>query len=248
MPHAALLATDHRPWPLPKRPWVMTMDWEDLLFLHWRVAAAALQRHLPPAVEVETFDGSAWLGVVPFRMARTRFRWLPPVPTAHRFPELNVRTYVRCAGRPGVWFFSLDAQSQLAVAGARATFGLPYRYARMRWERSGDEVSFASERRDRAGGEARFRARWKAVGEHQPAASGSLEHFLTERYCMFVAGKNGVQCGEIAHAPWQLAPAAVDLDECDVTQQLGLDLREPPASVRAALPQTVAGFRLTQWP
>jgi uncharacterized protein YqjF (DUF2071 family) len=208
-----------------------------------------VQRLLPAGVEVETFDGSAWLGVVPFRMVRTRWRWLPRLPTAHRFPELNVRTYVRCAGRAGVWFFSLDAHSRLAVAGARATFGLPYRYARMRCERAGDEVVFASERRDAAAPPAHFRARWRAVGGHRRAAPGTLEQFLGERYCMFVAGRGGgVHCGEVAHAPWHLAPAAVDLDACDMTRGLGLDLHEPPASVLAARSLTVAGFRLQPWP
>jgi uncharacterized protein YqjF (DUF2071 family) len=248
MPHPALLATDHRPWPLPDRSWALTMDWEDLLFLHWRVPGDSLQPHLPAGVEVETFDGTAWLGVVPFRMARTRLRGLPRVPTAHAFPELNVRTYVRCAGRSGVWFFSLDAHSRLAVAGARAAFLLPYRYARMHCARRADEVVFASERRDPAGPPARFAARWRATGEHRTAAPGTLEHWLAERYCMFVGDRGRVRCGEIAHAPWHLAPAAVELGACAVTQQLGLDLSGPPASALAALPQTVAGFFLRRWP
>ena len=248
MPHAALLATDHRPWPLPDRPWVLTMDWEDLLFLHWRVPGEVLQAHLPEGVEVETFDGSAWLGVVPFRLARTRFRWLPRLPSAHAFPELNVRTYVRCAGRSGVWFFSLDAHSRLAVAGARATFRLPYFTARMRCERRGDDVDYASERMDGRGPPASFCARWRAVGEYATAAPGTLEHFLSERYCMFVAGRGRVSCGEIAHAPWQLAPATVELAACDMTRELGLELRDPPASALAARPQTVAAFGLQPWP
>ena len=91
------------------------MGWHDLLFLHWRVPAASLRAHLPPELELETFDGDAWLGVVPFRMVDTRFRWLPRVPTAHTFPELNLRTYVRAGGRSGVWFWSLDETSRLAI-------------------------------------------------------------------------------------------------------------------------------------
>lgn len=220
----------------------MTMDWEDLLFLHWRVPAAALQPHLPPGVEVDTFEGSAWLGVVPFRMARTRARWLPPIPTARDFPELNLRTYVRVDGRPGVWFFSLDAASWLAVVGARATFGLPYFRARMRCERLGDQIVYESERTDRRGPEARFRGRWQPIETHRPTAVGSLEHFLTERYCLFAARRGVLLCGEIAHAPWQLAPAEVQLDVCDMTQLVGLTLAGPPASVLAAAPLRVAAF------
>src|ERR1041384_4639793 len=105
--HPALQHAGHRPGPPPRAPWLLTMDWEDLVFLHWPVARQRLQPLLPPAGEVEEFAGSAWVGGVPVRMARTRLRCLP-LPGAHAFPELNVRTYVRAAGRPGVWFFSLD--------------------------------------------------------------------------------------------------------------------------------------------
>jgi len=242
MVHPALLQTEHRPWPLPARPWVMTMDWQDLLFLHWRVPAPALQPHLPAGVEVDTFDGSAWLGVVPFRMARTRVRCLPPVPTTHDFPELNLRTYVRVGDRSGVWFFSLDAASRLAVAGARATFGLPYFRARMRCERTGDQLVYTSERTDRRGPPALFGGRWRPSGAPRPAAVGSLEHFLTERYCLFAARRGVVLIGEIAHAPWQLAPAEVQLDVCDMTRLLGLQLEGPPVSALAAAPLCVAAF------
>lgn len=221
------------------------MDWEDLLFLHWRIDAAALARVLPEGLEVETHDGSAWLGVVPFRMERTRFRWLPGLPTAHRFLELNVRTYVRSGGRSGVWFASLDATSRLAVAGARATFGLPYLRARMSLERDGETIIYKSERIDDRGPTASFRSRWHALGESRAPLPGSLEHFLTERYCMFVSGRNGaVLCGEIAHRPWQLAPATVELEVCDMTRLLGIELPGPPTSVLMAERQEVVGWGL----
>lgn len=243
MSHAALLTTDHRPWPLPERPWAVTMDWEDLLFLHWAVPAAKLQALLPSGLEVETWDGAAWLGVVPFRMARTRLRWLPPVPTTRGFPELNVRTYVRRGDRSGVWFFRLDAQSRLVVAAARSAFRLPYLYARIDTARDGDAFRFASERRDRRAPPAAFGVRWRAAGRYARSRSGTLEHFLTERYCMFVAGHNGEPlCGDVAHAPWQLAPATVDLEVCDVTRGLDLALDGPPLSALVARDQTVVGW------
>jgi uncharacterized protein YqjF (DUF2071 family) len=113
-----------RPWPIPKAPWVLRMAWEDLLFAHWPVDAARLRATLPEALELDLFEGRAWLGVVPFRMNDVGLRRLP-APGATRFPELNVRTYARHLGRPGVWFYSLDAGSALAVAGARAWFHLP---------------------------------------------------------------------------------------------------------------------------
>ena len=117
------------------------MDWVDLLFLHWPVDTAALRPHVPAELELETFDGAAWVGVVPFRMARTRARFAPPVPTARDFPELNVRTYVRRRGEGGVWFFSLDAASRMAVEVARRWFGLPYFRARMACEAQGETPS-----------------------------------------------------------------------------------------------------------
>ena len=175
MTHPALLDTRHRPWPLPARAWSLTMRWEELLFLHWPVAAAALRPHLPPGLELELFDGTAWLGVVPFRMARTRCRWLPPMPTAHTFPELNLRTYVRGGGRSGVWFFSLDAASRLAVEGARLGFGLPYFAARMACARDGERVRYRSERTDARGPAAVFRGEWRAMGPFAPARPGTLE-------------------------------------------------------------------------
>src|SRR5262245_32187842 len=219
------------------------MDWEDLVFLHWPVAAAALQPLLPAGVEVEQFDGSAWLGVVPFRMARTRLRWLPPLPTAHAFPELNVRTYVRCGDRAGVWFFSLDACSRLAVLGARALFRLPYFVATMQCERHNGSLVYASGRRDPRAPGAVFVARCRRNGAPATAPAGSLLHFLTERYCLFTANGDGrPRCVEIAHAPWRLSPAAVELGTCDMTRLLGIDLPASPPYALMAEPQTVVAW------
>lgn len=218
------------------------MRWEELLFLHWRVAAQDLQRLLPAGLTVDTFDGEAWLGVVPFRMAATRFRWLPAVPTAHAFPELNVRTYVRSGATSGVWFFSLDAASRLAVEGARWSFGLPYFRARMQCSRAGDLVSYASERRDRRAPPATFGANWRALGPARCSAPGSLEHFLTERYCLFALRRGRLIRGDIAHRPWELAPAQVGLQVCDMTRQLGFELAQPAASALVAQPLTVAAW------
>jgi uncharacterized protein len=118
--------TDHRPWPLPEQRWAMAMRWYDLLFAHWPVKPDVLQPLVPGGLRLDTFDGWAWLGVVPFRMEGVRPRYVPERPFAFAFPELNVRTYVTAAGRSGVWFFSLDATSRLAVRAARWWYGLPY--------------------------------------------------------------------------------------------------------------------------
>ncbi len=243
MTHPALLKTDHRPWPLPRRPWVMTMQWTDLLFLHWPVPKEPLQRLLPAGVEIETHGGDAWLGIVPFMMRRTRLRGLPPLPTAHEFPELNVRTYVRAGGRPGVWFFSLDAGSRLAIEGARAWFGLPYFRAEMQFEQRSLLTSFTSRRTDARAPGARFAAGYQSGGSSRTAQPGSLESFLVERYCLFAQGRDGrLRCGEIAHDPWRLMPASVQLGVCDMTRILGIQLPDCLPYALCAEPLTVAAW------
>src|SRR5688500_15722341 len=131
MLHPLLLAQAHRPWPVPPSPWIMTQTWSKLLFAHWPVPPEQIRPLLPPSVTLDTFDGQAWVGVVPFDIPNIRPRFLPPIPTMAHFLELNVRTYVTRDGKPGVWFFSLDAASRLAVEGARLAFHLPYFNAQM---------------------------------------------------------------------------------------------------------------------
>lgn len=211
----------------------MHMRWNALAFLHWPVPAAPLAARIPPGLALDTFDGQAYLGVVPFEMDETRFRFAPPLPTATRFPELNVRTYVTAGGRPGVWFFSLDAASKLAVRGARATFHLPYLDARMAWRREGDVVHFSSARTHRGVPPARFEGRYRPTGPQAPAVPGTLEHFLTERYCLYAAGPRGLVRGEIHHAPWPLRPGEVTLDSHNMGGLAGVELAGPPTLVHS---------------
>ena len=133
--HSIVESTAHRPWPMPRAPWLMTQSWHDLLFAHWRVDVSEMRRAVPAAFDLDLFDGEAWLGVVPFHMTNVGLRATPAVPWISAFPELNVRTYVRVADRPGVYFFSLDAARWLAVAAARTLLNLPYYTADMTLER-----------------------------------------------------------------------------------------------------------------
>src|SRR4051794_11071808 len=128
---ASLRRTDHRPFPLAPGPWVMGQTWIDLLFAHWPVPEETLRRAVPAGIPIDTFDGSAWIGITPFEVVAAHPRAVPPLPWLSRFPELNVRTYTTIGGRPGIWFFSLDAARALTAAAARATYRLPYRHARM---------------------------------------------------------------------------------------------------------------------
>jgi uncharacterized protein YqjF (DUF2071 family) len=162
----------------------MQMRWHDLLFMHWPVSADALRPHVPPSLELDAYEGCAWIGVIPFRMTNVRPLMIPGLP-ASSFLEINVRTYVRHNDCSGVWFFSLDAASRLAVWGARRFFHLPYHFAEMQASQSGKGIRYRSCRlSDRA---LRFAAEYQPTGGPRHPRQGDLDHWLTERYCLFSA-------------------------------------------------------------
>ena len=220
---AGLEQVEHRPWALPERSWTIGQTWDDLLFAHWRVDAAALRRLIPAQLELDEHDGSAWLGITPFLITGFRLRGTLALPVVSAFPELNVRTYVTGGGKPGIWFFSLDTSSRLAVEAARLTYKLPYFHARIVHEHRGARVEFASSRRN--GGrpfvfEAAYRPDDGGAFESEP---GSLEHFLTERYCLYAADEEGLHRAEIHHPPWQIQTAEVSI-ELNTMPPDGIDL------------------------
>lgn len=228
-PHEILARMEHRPWPLPTAPWVMVNRWRELLFAHWPVRLQELHPHVPAALEIETWEGYAWLGVVPFRMENVRPRWAPPLPWISAFPELNVRTYVQYRGTPGVYFFSLDASNPLAVAIARSVFRLPYYNARMNVEISNSEIHYHSRRTHRNAPPAELIALYRPSGEPYLAAQDTIEHWLTERYCFFTLNRRGdvVRC-DIHHAPWPLQPAEVEFESNTMLKPLGVSIRTQP--------------------
>src|SRR5271154_4830818 len=172
-------SSTHRPLPLPSRPWIMRQKWHDLLFMHWRIPPGTLRPMIPASLELDQFEGSAWLGIVPFRMTGVRLRGTPGIPGLSAFSELNVRTYVTACGKPGVWFFSLDAASTIAVAAARAWVHLPYFRARMSLKAAGDENRYRSHRTHRNPPPADLRVSYEPTGRIFQARQGSLEYFLT---------------------------------------------------------------------
>ena len=215
--------TAHRPWPLPPGPWIMAQSWHDLLFAHWPMDAGALRRLIPPELEIDTFEGHAWLGIVPFRMSGVRLRWTPALPWLSAFPELNVRTYVTAQGKPGVWFFSLDAANAVAVAVARMSFHLPYFRARMTCLEVDGRIEYRSRRTHRGALDAAFEARYRGTGEVFEPQRGSLEHFLTERYCLYSAASSGrIYRGEIHHPPWALQKAEAQFTKNTMAPGAGL--------------------------
>jgi uncharacterized protein len=235
----------HRPWPLPNRPWVMAMQWHDLLFMHWPVPPAVLRPAIPPTLTLETFDGAAWLGVTPFRMAGVRPRLVPPLPWISAFPELNVRTYVTAEGKPGVWFFSLDAANPLAVRGARSLFHLPYYDAAMASESDGNMVRYTSTRTHRGAPDAIFAGRYRPSGPVSHAAVDALEYWLTERYCLYAADRRGrVWRGNIHHARWPLQPAEADIEYNTMADQLQLRLPQRAPLLHFALRLDVVAWTL----
>lgn len=216
---------EHRPYPLSGSPWGISMSWHDVLFMHWPVREEVLRPLIPPALSLDTFDGSAWLGVVPFRMSGVRPRYAPSVPLLSDFPEINLRTYVTADGRPGVWFFSLDARNPVAVRLARATFNLPYFDARMSCERDGDEVVYHSVRTHRGAPDAQFAGRYKPTGEVKESRPETIENFLTERYCLYSASRQGrVRRGEIHHVMWPLQKAEAEVEKLRMADQIKVKL------------------------
>jgi uncharacterized protein len=224
-PETVLGRVEHRPYPVPSGPWALAMSWRDLLFMHWPVEVEALRPLVPPALGIDTFEGRAWLGVVPFDMIGVRPHLVPAVPWFSHFPEINLRTYVTAEGKPGVWFFSLDASSRVAVRLARATFHLPYFDAEMYSHASGDEVDYRSLRTHKGAPGAKFAARYGPAGEPFESGKGSIENFLTERYCLYSSDRKGnIRRGEVHHHLWPLQPAEAEVRTLAMTQQIGLKL------------------------
>jgi uncharacterized protein len=213
----------------------MRMRWVDLLFAHWPMEPAALRPLIPPGLDVDTFDGRAWLGIVPFGMEDVAPRGLPAPPIVGRFPELNVRTYVTDRGLPGVWFLSLDAASWLTVEGARRWFHLPYVHAAMSMTRHDDTVDYVSRRTDPGAADASFTARYRPTGPVELAAAGSLEAWLTDRARLFARRGDGrLERTEIRHAAWPLQAAEADMDARSMAAAHGLRLPDEPPHLRYA--------------
>lgn len=184
--------------------------WRNLLFLHWEVPASALAAVLPQELTVDTFEGRAYVGVVPFTMRDVSPWWSPSVPGVSNFDEMNVRTYVHYKGRePGVWFFSLDAAATIAVLVARAGWSLPYFRASMKLEVSGANVSYRSKRRWPEPTPAELECKY-VIGEEIGAAEpGTFEHFLAERYILYAKREGGLRIGRVHHRPYPLYRAEV---------------------------------------
>jgi uncharacterized protein YqjF (DUF2071 family) len=229
-PEEILQHKDHRPWPLPRSPWIMRQTWNDLLFAHWSLPAEQMRPLVPPELGLDLFDGKAWVAVTPFHMTDVAFRGMPPIPVLSAFPELNVRTYVTNQGKAGVFFFSLDAFNPPAVWGARLTYHLPYFYARMfvdiatGGEYGTREIRYSS-LRFRAP-RAEFKGTYGPTSPPATSKPGSVEHFLTERYRLYSVYQGGVYAADIHHLPWQLQTAEATITGNSMAAAAGIALPE----------------------
>jgi uncharacterized protein YqjF (DUF2071 family) len=224
-----LFATAHRPWPAPMTPWVMTQRWNDLLFLHYPIAPEVLRPLVPEALPLDTYDGRAWVSITPFWMDHVRPHGSPRLPFVSQFPELNVRTYVTYGGKPGVYFFSLDAGSLSAVWGARIFYRLPYWKASMKVKGKGSGQIDYHSKREHGPRPATLRAKYGPAGTPFHAVPGSLEYFLSERYCLYSVPGKRIYRADIHHLPWSLQPADYSIDENTMAAAAHIDLPAHPA-------------------
>jgi hypothetical protein len=208
----SLRRVGHRPFPIPNSRWTLGQTWEQTLWAHWPVDAAELRDRVPGDLELEEHDGSAWLGIMFFRVRALRARGALPLPGISSFLQLNVRTYVRGPdGLPGVWFFSIDASSRLAALGVRRIYNVPAFHARMTLDSVGGWLEAECARIGERGRV--FSGRYRAAGDVTPAEPGSLEWFLTERYRLFTAEGSA----EMHHDQWQLRPAEAEVELHSIT-------------------------------
>jgi uncharacterized protein YqjF (DUF2071 family) len=202
----------------------MEQTWNDLLFAHWPIAPEVVRRLVPPILQLDVFEGNCWVAVTPFHMSGIRFRGLPPLPGLSRFPEMNVRTYVTFGGKPGVFFFSLDAGNLPAVWPARAGYHLPYFHARLNVGQENDWITYQS-RRDQ---QTKFTGKYRPVAAVDLRRPGTLEHWLTERYCLYTVRLNSIFRAEIHHERWPLQDAEAEIAQNTVAATAGITLPDVP--------------------
>lgn len=205
---ATLAQIDHRPWPLPQTPWRWRQAWLDLVFIHFEADPDELRKHLPPGLELELFEGKAWVGIVPFRMEGVTRRGWPSPASLCDFPEINVRTYVTDGRKSGVWFLSLFAPHHSAAWFARNFFNVPYHHARVTIAEEGGSIHYDAQR-----GPLKFTADYRP-GRVAPGIPGSFAHWATERYCLYcVDGHGRISRGEVHHAKWPIQEATIKIEQ-----------------------------------
>ncbi len=212
---------------MAEQSWVQRQEWRDLLFAHWPVRASVLRPLVPRSLELDCFDGQAWVCIVAFRMTGVRLRWLPSLPWLSAFPELNLRTYVRYRGQSGIYFFSLDTPNPLAVTVARRWYHLPYHRAEITIRSDQDGISYDCRRRQRDAPPTTLGVDYRPIGDAFRANPGSLEHFLVERYALYCPSADGkIHACRVQHPAWELMPAEAEFRHNSLTEAAGFSLPE----------------------
>jgi uncharacterized protein len=242
-PQAILNEVNHRPWPLPGAPWIMVQIWHDLLFAHWPISPDVMKQHVPPKLSLDTFDGVCWIGIVPFHMSNVRLRGVPPIPGFATFAELNVRTYVTVDGKPRVYFFSLDAANLTAVWAARRFYHLPYFYADMKVRVAGHSVRYWARRKE---GDAKLSGSYRPIAPVQLCQRNTLEHWLTERYCLYTVREGCVYRCEVHHRPWPLQDAEAHFQTNTMAGAAGIAIPNTEAVLHFSRRQEVMIWPLTR--
>lgn len=236
--HELLRIKEHRPISAPDSPWVMQQVWKDLLFLHYKIPYDLLRNFVPPSLHLDQFEGECWISISPFKMRNVRLRYFPPIPSAYNFLELNLRTYVKYQGRPGIYFFSLDTSSTIAALAARIVF-LPYFRASMYMKYACGHFNFKSYRKS-SNNSATFKVAYSPSTKKFIADKGTLNYWLVERYCMFqeIQGKRIISI-DIHHLQWILHKANADVSENTLAESVGFTIPDQQPIIHFAKYQKV---------
>jgi uncharacterized protein len=208
--HPSLSKTDHRPWPLPSGEWRWRQSWNDLLFVHYLCPKKKLRHLVPESLTLQEFNGECWIGIIPLKMDAVTMRPFPAIPRVSYFLELNVRLYVEFEGKSGVYFLSLDATNPLAVWLGKYLFHLPYKHADIEFKKENDKRFFHSRRKE-GEDQSEFSLTYSPTSEIFEAKPGTLEHFLTERYCLYTQTQKGLFRGNVHHIPWPLQKSKAEV-------------------------------------
>jgi uncharacterized protein YqjF (DUF2071 family) len=209
--HKEFMEVEQRPYPLPDTPWIMKQTWNNMLFTHWPVPTDFLKVSIPAQLDIDTWRGTAWIGVIPFHVYNTRLHGMPRFPFYHSYLELNVRTYVTYKGIPGIYFFSLDANKWPAVIGGAISAFLPYKYARMQMTLKDPIVHYTSRRQHPGSPNETFQVMYKQSSTIYLPNEGSMEHWLFERYCLWTTLGKALYRGDIHHDRWRITKAEAAL-------------------------------------
>ena len=217
-----LLQNNHLPFQLPDRKHSLVQEWKYLTFMHWRVSPKILSHYLPEGIELDLYEGNAYVGLIPFLMKDVHPRLLFPISGISNFPEFNIRTYVKVNNKPGVYFLTLDAQSLITCFYASRAYGLPYNYTMGKIEVNEKRYSWESKRFIKG---YEVSGTSNMIGKSMISKQGSIEEFLFERYCLFALRNKKICVGYTKHNPWNIYVAQAEVKKNNLTKSFNLGIK-----------------------